>query len=582
MIRAIAIILRLLSITLLLMLLSCSLNSDEIAGKGTGSETPNTLTGIVQDSLGNPSEGVLVKLNPSTFNPVREELPDSLKTTTNSKGIYSFKISGRSSYNLEAINSVDNTVGLLRGIETPKKGGDSLMIDTAQLHTPGTIIIQLNKGEMEEGGYIYIPGTDLYVKIGQKDMDRGFVEFSGVPSSRYSDISYTNSDFNFESQIAPLGLDVPSGGTVVKGPYYAWKNRAEIRINTTADGAAVAEDAVDFPLLLRLDNSSGLFAGSSSDGKDLRFTKSDGLTNLPYELEKWDVINNVGVVWVRIDTLYGNSMDQYIIAYTGASDVVSESSGSAVFDSSLGYAGVWHFEPDDSGDMTRVPNSAYNANHGTFVDPDQNRTNDLNSVISTGVDFSGLNQFVSTSRYFDAPMVFAISCWFNSNTSSGGKLLDFNNNALGKPDKDRHVWMDDTGVLYFGVYPPAPDVIAPEDSGLVAGSGIFRTIKSLLSYNDGNWHYAMATLSASGMRLFVDGKKVAENPDVTEAQHFQGVWQIGYGLMSTWKPLPSSNYFGGRLDEVRVFYGNVSEDRVKLEFENQKASSSMVVVKGSN
>ena len=77
--------------------------------------------------------------------------------------------------------------------------------------------------------------------------------------------------------------------------------------------------------------------------------------------------------------------------------------------------------------------------------------------------------------------------------------------------------MSNSGQLYFGV---RPDM------------GTRQTINSPQSYRDGQWHQVVGTLSADGMKLFVDGALVASNASVTKAQVYRGYWRVGGDRLS--------------------------------------------------
>ncbi len=63
---------------------------------------------------------------------------------------------------------------------------------------------------------------------------------------------------------------------------------------------------------------------------------------------------------------------------------------------------------------------------------------------------------------------------------------------------DRHIYMDNAGHLIFGVY----------------NNGV-HTLTSPKTYNDGQWHQVVGTLSAAGMALYVDGKQIGANGGTT-------------------------------------------------------------------
>ena len=94
--------------------------------------------------------------------------------------------------------------------------------------------------------------------------------------------------------------------------------------------------------------------------------------------------------------------------------------------------------------------------------------------------------------------------------------------------------MTNSGTLEFGVWTGQTEMAA-------SGS----------PYNDGNWHFVMATLSGAGMYLYVDGKEVGYNSN-TAAQAYNGYWRLGYDNLNGWPNAPTSDYFQGNIDEVFI------------------------------
>jgi hypothetical protein len=72
-----------------------------------------------------------------------------------------------------------------------------------------------------------------------------------------------------------------------------------------------------------------------------------------------------------------------------------------------------------------------------------------------------------------------------------------------------------------------------------------------------------ACLSGAGMTLYVDGTQVAANPKITSAYlgYKAGYWKVGFdtlgfnepGHVWSWEGSPSSFYFKGILDDVRIY-----------------------------
>ncbi|WP_241961113.1 PKD domain-containing protein [Salinibacterium hongtaonis] len=153
-------------------------------------------------------------------------------------------------------------------------------------------------------------------------------------------------------------------------------------------------------------------------------------------------------------------------------------------------------------------------------------------------DFDGTSSgFGTTASPSAGPSSFTVEAWINTTTDRGGKIIGFGNSATGNSGNyDRHVYMDNSGRIWFGVHP-----------------GAVRTVNSSASFNNGAWHHVAASLGANGMRLFVDGNLVGSRDDVTSAQAYDGVWRVGGDNTGGWSSQPSSNYFEGAIDEVAVY-----------------------------
>ncbi|ARC57720.1 Protease 1 [Frondihabitans sp. 762G35] len=153
-------------------------------------------------------------------------------------------------------------------------------------------------------------------------------------------------------------------------------------------------------------------------------------------------------------------------------------------------------------------------------------------------------QVVSSQSYND-PETYALESWFKTTTTTGGKIIGFGNNQTGQSSAyDRHVYMQDNGQLVFGTY-----------------TGQTNTVTTPASYNDGTWHYVVATQGSDGLKLYVDGALIGTNP-TTQAQAYQGYWKVGGD--TTWGS--SSAYFPGTIDEVAVYDHTLDASTVAQHF----------------
>ncbi len=145
-----------------------------------------------------------------------------------------------------------------------------------------------------------------------------------------------------------------------------WGKSMVIGLNTTADGADVAADVADFPVLIRLNESNFDFSSAGENGDGIRFTDPDGNV-LSYEIEHWDVAAKTAAIWVRVDTVRGNSGNQRLIMYWANTDAEAASSSESVFDTLSGFVGVWHMNNDPSAAAPQLMDATPNGINGSAV-----------------------------------------------------------------------------------------------------------------------------------------------------------------------------------------------------------------------
>ncbi|MFQ1003613.1 PKD domain-containing protein, partial [Modestobacter sp. SSW1-42] len=147
------------------------------------------------------------------------------------------------------------------------------------------------------------------------------------------------------------------------------------------------------------------------------------------------------------------------------------------------------------------------------------------------------NGYASTRAPLAGPNTFTLEALVKTTSSRGGKIIGFGDKATGTSSNyDRHVYLDNSGYVYFGVNQSA-----------------LRTLKSPARINDGRWHQVVATLSPSGMVLFVDGKQVASRTDTTSGQPYKGYWRVGGDTTAGWSGAGTSGQLNGQIDEVAVY-----------------------------
>ena len=96
-------------------------------------------------------------------------------------------------------------------------------------------------------------------------------------------------------------------------------------------------------------------------------------------------------------------------------------------------------------------------------------------------------------------------------------------------------------------------------------------IQSPASYNDGKWHFVVATQGSDGMHLYVDGAQVVSGP-TTAAQAYTGYWQLGIAANNGW-PNRTAGAFVGSLSDAAEFLSELSPAQVLAQY--QAASQSL-------
>ena len=179
----------------------------------------------------------------------------------------------------------------------------------------------------------------------------------------------------------------------------------------------------------------------------------------------------------------------------------------------------------------------------------------LASDPSPAMSVAGVTATLFGGKRLPPPTAFSVETWFKTTTTAGGKLIGFGDKqVLPSRNFDRHVYMTNEGRLVFGVD---------------TGTRVALTTPS--SYNDGRWHHVVGTQGSGGMALYVDGVKVAGN-GTTSAMKVAGYWRVAGDNIScrttscagrVWPSAPTSDHFGGQLDETAVYSKALTAETVQ-------------------
>ena len=277
-----------------------------------------------------------------------------------------------------------------------------------------------------------------------------------------------------------------------------------------------------------------------SNGFDIRFFDTDGLTELKREIVLYSSITNIVEVWVQIPSI-SDIVDKVIWCKYGES-VISNSS--EVWTDS-GIAQVNHLKSDGS----NVADSAYGIT-GTLFPP----ATSCSGVIHEGVDCTSGRIRIPHSVY--------------SNPGSNSFAVSFWMNLVNIAAYDPIIQKQNFGSEQWGVYRGGSDSYGSAGKRLnlfLSSASDFRGGYTVNNYSDGNWHHVVAIFDQGldTLKCYVDGYIVGMVID-----HVIPTWpnpdNTGYEVIN-----PSLSSDTIKVDEIRFYKTLPTEDDILTQFNNQ-------------
>ena len=291
--------------------------------------------------------------------------------------------------------------------------------------------------------------------------------------------------------------------------------RKAITIDTTAKGGNVTTAVGRTPLLVRLHSGNFTFDGVSESGADVRFVAADDKTPLNFQIESFDPVLGVALIWVDVPQVAADSQQQIWMYYGNAKAQGGEKAG-AVFDAD--YAAVYHFEEPA----------------GT---PPHDATAYGNNAV--GNDIAGVDGIVGKSARFDGSKIVTLPGSVSMNVAEGGT---FTFSTWIKLDA-----VADGRALVYARRQGEQKLLIGLDHGVPfvqtgdATSAAGEPIKA------GAWTHLAVTAAGDDIELYVDGKPYAKLAAKLPAMTSQAT--LGgdiAGQTETFVP------FTGLMDEVRL------------------------------
>jgi len=290
-----------------------------------------------------------------------------------------------------------------------------------------------------------------------------------------------------------------------------WHYRKQIAVDTTPQGAAINQAPGRTALLVRLHTGNFTFDGVKEDGSDLRFVAADDKTVLNHQIESFDALMGMALIWVDVPNVEGGQR-QDIWMYYGNQKAPATGNGQLTFDPN--YTALYHFDGatgTPAKDTTAYGNTAQSAT-GAAID----------GVVGRALQFSGQPLLLpaSPSLQHNAGSAFTFSAWLRLDQANGEQLV------LAR--------REGANSLLVGVNQGVPFVEIDGQRAVAAQP-----------LNPGQWQHVALTAEGAKVTLYINGREGAALAQAMPA--FNSVIAIGADLHEgPFQP------FVGAIDELRL------------------------------
>ena len=296
-----------------------------------------------------------------------------------------------------------------------------------------------------------------------------------------------------------------------------WHYRKQISVDTTPQGAAINDPLGRTALLVRLHTGNFTFDGVKEDGSDLRFVSADDKTVFNHQIESFDPLMGMALIWVDVPKVEGGQR-QDLWMYYGNQKAAATSNGQLTFDPN--YTALYHFEGANgtpARDTTAYGNTAQNAT-GTSID----------GVIGRALQLGGQPVLLpaSPSLQHNAGAAFTFSTWLRLDQPAGEQLL------LARREAGHSLLVGaDQGVPFVEI----------DGHRAVSNQPL----------NPGQWQHLALTSEGEKTSLFVNGREAASLAVAMPA--FNSPMAIGADVPQAAEAEPSHYQpLNGAIDELRL------------------------------
>jgi hypothetical protein len=331
----------------------------------------------------------------------------------------------------------------------------------------------------------------------------------------------------------------------------AWLYRQKITIFP----AVTDTDLTNFPYLVNVaDPTNELFINAQTEGKDILFTDSSGVTKLDHEIEKYDSAGYELFAWVKIPLLSSTDPTVIYMYYNNAS-ASNQENPTGVWDND--YMGIWHLKETPTVDASAY-DSTNNNNDGAFLGS-MTSGDQVPGQIGGSLELDGSNDMIQVSD--DGSLdgtndEGTFELWINWVNAADGdhQIIMSSSNRFTAGSQDGFEWASQ-GLGNHFFYP-----WGGHNDNYNLGPNPFT---------NGAWHHLVVTLkySTKEVKIYVDS--VPMTFTTVNVPTFWNTLANPNNWLWGGNPDRATRYFAGKFDEIRVSDIARSPDWIKAEYRNQ-------------
>jgi biopolymer transport protein ExbB len=303
-----------------------------------------------------------------------------------------------------------------------------------------------------------------------------------------------------------------------------WKQRTVITLNTTAAGVPVQQAATGMTVPVRLHSGNFDFVAAKPDGADVRVVAGDDKTPLKFWIERFDGVNELGVLWVQVPSIAPGSDKNLFYVYAGNDQAPAAAADAAIFDAAT--LAAFHFAERDG-----IP-----ADQSGTIKASGPVPIEMNGLIGPSANLKGTAITWPANDKVKVPAngSFSVSLWIKPETAAGTLYAQ--------------------GPLTIALTNGA--LSAQIGSVTVAGGGIAA----------GAWSQVVLAIGAGKATLYLNGAQTGQSDLPPGAPAIEGEIHAGEG-------------YQGLIDELEIANTARTPEWVKLVYAAQSADAKLVASK---